>query len=94
MLEVAAPTPVRLREPVRGLLWLTGWMSLLQGADARAAAAGGPGLAEGAGVVVLERLSVARGLGRRVLGVVRGSATDHSAPSNHSTHHPNSPQNP
>src|SRR5437016_3789319 len=24
MLEVADPTPVRLREPVRGLLWLTG----------------------------------------------------------------------
>ncbi|MER7083393.1 Protein of unknown function [Saccharopolyspora kobensis] len=36
VLEVADPTPVRLREPVRGLLWLTGWMSLLQGDDARA----------------------------------------------------------
>ncbi|MDA3628147.1 DUF2470 domain-containing protein [Saccharopolyspora oryzae] len=36
VLEIADPTPVRLREPVRGLLWLTGWVSLLEGDDARA----------------------------------------------------------
>src|SRR5690606_8181359 len=29
------PTPVRLREPVRGLLWLTGWLQLLTGQEAR-----------------------------------------------------------
>ncbi|GAA4611403.1 DUF2470 domain-containing protein [Saccharopolyspora hordei] len=36
VLEIADPTPVRLREPVRGLLWLTGWVRLLHGDDARA----------------------------------------------------------
>lgn len=36
MLEVADPTPVRLREPVRGLLWLTGWLRVLEGEQARA----------------------------------------------------------
>ncbi|MBB5154187.1 DUF2470 domain-containing protein [Saccharopolyspora phatthalungensis] len=36
VLELADPTPVRLREPVRGLLWLTGWVRLLDGAAARA----------------------------------------------------------
>lgn len=35
MLEVADPTPVRLREPIRGLLWLTGWLHLLEGQEAR-----------------------------------------------------------
>ncbi|KEI44330.1 DUF2470 domain-containing protein [Saccharopolyspora rectivirgula] len=35
VLEVADPTPVRLREPVRGLLWLTGWLQLLTGQEAR-----------------------------------------------------------
>ncbi|GAA0508758.1 hypothetical protein GCM10011581_19170 [Saccharopolyspora subtropica] len=36
VLELADPTPVRMREPVRGLLWLTGWVRLLDGAEARA----------------------------------------------------------
>lgn len=36
MLEVADPAPVRLREPVRALLWLTGWLRALDGDDARA----------------------------------------------------------
>lgn len=36
MLEVADPTPVRLREPVRGLLWLTGWLRLPETAEAHA----------------------------------------------------------
>lgn len=36
MLEVTDPTPVRLREPVRGLLWLTGWLQVLSGEQARA----------------------------------------------------------
>ncbi|QUG99510.1 DUF2470 domain-containing protein [Saccharopolyspora erythraea] len=36
MLEVADPTPVRLREPVRGLLWLTGWLRVLDPEQARA----------------------------------------------------------
>ncbi|GAA4841114.1 DUF2470 domain-containing protein [Saccharopolyspora rosea] len=36
VLEIADPTPVRLREPVRGLLWLTGWVRLLRGDEARA----------------------------------------------------------
>jgi hypothetical protein len=35
MLEVADPTPVRLRESVRGLLWLTGWLHVLGAAEAR-----------------------------------------------------------
>lgn len=35
MLEVADPTPVRLREPVRGLLWLTGWLRALEPTQAR-----------------------------------------------------------
>lgn len=37
VLEVADPTPVRLREPVRGLLWLTGLLHLPDEAAARAA---------------------------------------------------------
>jgi hypothetical protein len=36
MLEIADPTPVRLREPVRGLLWLTGWLRVLGASEARA----------------------------------------------------------
>ncbi|MDR7301901.1 DUF2470 domain-containing protein [Haloactinomyces albus] len=36
MLEIADPTPVRLREPVRGLLWLTGWLRVPDAAKARA----------------------------------------------------------
>ncbi|GHH48945.1 DUF2470 domain-containing protein [Lentzea cavernae] len=35
MLEIADQAPVALREPVRGLLWLTGWVSALDGEEAR-----------------------------------------------------------
>jgi hypothetical protein len=38
MLEVADRAPVELREPVRGLLWLTGRLRALDGAEARSAA--------------------------------------------------------
>lgn len=37
MLELADSAPVPLREPVRGLLWVTGWLRALEGAEARAA---------------------------------------------------------
>ncbi|HEY0805746.1 MAG TPA: DUF2470 domain-containing protein [Pseudonocardiaceae bacterium] len=37
MLELADRAPVKLREPVRGLLWLTGWLRALDGSDARRA---------------------------------------------------------
>ncbi len=37
VLEVADPTPVRLREPVRGLLWLTGLLHLPEASEAHAA---------------------------------------------------------
>ena len=38
MVELADRAPVALREPVRGLLWITGWLRALGGADARRAA--------------------------------------------------------
>jgi acyl transferase domain-containing protein/thioesterase domain-containing protein/acyl carrier protein len=47
-----------------------------------AAAADGFGLAEGAGMLVLQRLSVARREGRRVLAVLRGSAVNSDGASN------------
>ncbi len=35
MVELADRAPVALREPVRGLLWITGWLSLRSPAEAR-----------------------------------------------------------
>lgn len=35
VLEITDATPVRMREPVRGLLWLTGWVRMTQGLAAR-----------------------------------------------------------
>ncbi|AHH93490.1 DUF2470 domain-containing protein [Kutzneria albida] len=37
MLELTDAAPVPLREPVRGLLWITGWLRALTGEEARAA---------------------------------------------------------
>lgn len=37
VLELADPAPVRLREPVRGLLWITGWLRVLDRDAGRAA---------------------------------------------------------
>ncbi|GAA3860919.1 DUF2470 domain-containing protein [Saccharothrix violaceirubra] len=37
MLEVADHAPVTLREPVRGLLWITGWLRVLDPQEARQA---------------------------------------------------------
>jgi Domain of unknown function (DUF2470) len=37
MLELADTAPVPLREPVRGLLWITGWLRALTGEQVRAA---------------------------------------------------------
>lgn len=37
LLEVADLAPVRLREPVRGLLWITGWLRALDAHEAREA---------------------------------------------------------
>ncbi|MGC0422077.1 SDR family NAD(P)-dependent oxidoreductase [Embleya sp. AB8] len=45
-------------------------------------AADGTGFAEGAGVLVLERLSAARRNGRRILAVIRGSAINQDGASN------------
>lgn len=38
VLELADPAPVRLREPIRGLLWLTGWLHVPDPAEQRTAA--------------------------------------------------------
>lgn len=39
MLEITDQAPVKLREPVRGLLWVTGWLQVLSGAQAHPVAA-------------------------------------------------------